>query len=100
MEAPEGTGGTDEFIVTDVMRDQNHEIIEGVAIEIEENPFQERVDRLMSMMSEDDSIRDRLLCEVYINISEFVEKLNEIDDQMRKIGPAGMMRIIMKGGNL
>ena len=69
------------------------EIVDGEVIPVD---FEQRVQRLMGMIETDSTVRDRMLCEIYIGFSD-------MDRAMRTValngGPFKMLRAMMgKGG--
>lgn len=57
--------------------------------------YNERVAKLMAMIETDPTIRDRMLCEIYIALADF--------DKMARTmalngGPIKMLKLMMRGG--
>jgi hypothetical protein len=71
------------------------EVVEGEAVEPSEMPFEIRVDRLMGMIQEDSSVRDRMLCEMYIAFTDF-ERFTRTMAQNG--GPMAMLKAMMGRG--
>lgn len=60
--------------------------------------FERRVTRLVEMMQEDSSVRDRILAEIYVNIASAEMGVRGIFDAVQKQGIAGMMRGAFRKG--
>lgn len=61
------------------------------------SPFEARVRTLMGMIADDPSIRDRILCELYVTVSEFGDSFRQFESQMNTLGPAGLLKAMMGG---
>lgn len=61
--------------------------------------FEERISRLLEMVEENPAIRDRMLCEMYVTISEFSESFRMIQAQMQAMGPKAMLSMLTGRGN-
>lgn len=63
-----------------------------VSAEVEESTFENRVEKLMAQIAEDPTVRDRMMCELYIFISDF-------DTFTRTMaangGPMAMLKMVM-----
>lgn len=59
-----------------------------------EPTFEERVSKLMGMIAEDDSVRDRMLCEIYIAFTDF-ERMTRT--MAANGGPIAMLKAVMGG---
>jgi len=66
----------------------------GEVSEDEISPFDKRVNNLMAMIAEDPSVRDRVLCELYVTIAEFSDEFRAMQAQINSVGPAGFMKMI------
>lgn len=61
--------------------------------------FQVRVSRLCEMMQGDPEVRDRMLAEVYVTISEFSESFRMFQTQMAAMGPKAFLSMLTGRGN-
>ena len=61
--------------------------------------FESRVSRLCEMMQEDPAVRDRMLAEVYVTISEFSESFRAFQSQMTAMGPKAFLSMLTGRGN-
>lgn len=61
-------------------------------VDTQNAPFEDRVDALMAKIAEDPTVRDRMMCELYIFISDF-------DTFTRTMaangGPMAMLKMVM-----
>lgn len=60
--------------------------------------FEKRVSILMGMIEDDSSVRDRMLCELYVTVSEFSTSFRGFEAQMAKMGPAGFLKAMLGRG--
>lgn len=67
----------------------------GEVVEPHELPFDERVNRLLSMMNQDSGIRDRMLCEIYIGFTDMERGMRTM---MQNGGPVAMLKAMMGRG--
>ena len=63
------------------------------------NEFDTRVNRLLGMIAEDPSLRDRMLTEMYVTLSEFQAQFAEMQDNMEKIGPRALFKSMFGKGD-
>lgn len=61
--------------------------------------FEARVSRLVEMIGEDPAVRDRMLAEVYVTISEFSESFRMFQTQMTALGPKAFLSMLTGRGN-
>lgn len=63
--------------------------------------FNARVDRLLEMIAEDPTVRDRMLAELYINFANVELMFRQITQTLQEVGPAGLFKSMMgrKGRN-
>ena len=80
--------------MTEVVDETGLEVV--AEIEDESEPsFEDRVERLMSMIQTDASVRDRMLCEIYVAFTDMDRAMRAM---MESGGPMKMMMNMMKGG--
>lgn len=60
-----------------------------------EPSFEERVEKLMGRIAEDDSVRDRMLCEIYVAFTDF-ERMTRT--MAANGGPIAMLKAMMGKG--
>lgn len=73
---------------------QELEVVEESDFEVELD-FETRVSRLMEMIESDPSVRDRMMCEMYIAFTDF-ERMTRT--MALNGGPMQMIKAILKGG--
>lgn len=68
---------------------------EGVAAEEE---YTARVLRIMALIEADPTMRDRVLCEIYVTLAEFSEQFRTMEAQMKNMGPGGILKMLRGKG--
>lgn len=63
-----------------------------------EEEFNQRVERLMTMMEEDSSVRDRLIAETYVNIASAEMGIRGMFTMFQEQGMAGLMKGAFRRG--
>jgi hypothetical protein len=74
---------------------------EGETVEEENDEFQERVNRLLELLAEDPSVRDRMIAEIYVTVAEFQAGFREMQENVSKMGPRAFFKSMFgkeKGG--
>lgn len=61
--------------------------------------FEARVSRLCEMIAEDPAVRDRMIAEMYVTISEFSESFRMFQTQMTALGPKAFLSMLTGRGN-
>lgn len=67
----------------------------GEVVDPTELPFDERVNRLLTMMRDDPGVRDRMLCEIYIGFTDMERGMRTM---MQNGGPVAMLKAMMGRG--
>lgn len=98
VSSPSNEGEETSFDALDGTEDEETQSEVVSEMQSDQDAFQERVDRLVGMIGDDPSIRDRMIAETYVTIAEFSETLREMQAAMGSMGPAGFMRAMMSGG--
>jgi hypothetical protein len=65
---------------------------------VDENEFNNRVERLMGMMENDSKVRDRLIAETYVNIASAEMGIRGMFEMMQSQGVAGLMKGAFRRG--
>lgn len=62
--------------------------------ENEENTFEERVSRILKMIEEDPSVRDRVLVELYVTIAEAKAQFDQMQAEFENLGPKAIFQMM------
>lgn len=60
--------------------------------------FTARVERIVAMMQEDPAIAQRILAELYVQVSEAATMMRAMQDDFGKLGPGGILKMLRGKG--
>lgn len=65
---------------------------------VSDDEFRERVDRILALIEKDPAVRDRVLVELYVQVSEFATTFRAMQDDFGKLGPGGILKMLRGKG--
>ncbi len=63
-------------------------------VEENENEFETRVSRILSMIEDDPKVRDRVLVELYVTVAEFKAQLDLMQAEFENLGPKAIFQMM------
>lgn len=87
-----------ENVVEEIEYENAEEEISEPTGPLDKEEFENRVTRLMAMMKEDSTVRDRILAETYVNIASAEMGIRGVMEAMQSGGIAGMMKGAFRRG--
>lgn len=62
--------------------------------------YDQRVARLLGMIEQDPTVRDRMICEMYVTLAEFSEQIRGAQAMMSEVGPRAFISAMFgRGGH-